>query len=107
METGFQCQANIVADFCATFGNPRRVLILWTLAEQELSVSEIAEAIQASVQNTSQHLRLMRDKDILSSRREAQTIYYRVKHNELMEGCRLLLQARQGPFARKKTVEST
>ena len=95
------------AEICGVFGNANRVLILWVLGEQEMSVSEIASAIDCSLQNTSQHLRLMRDKDILTSRREAQTIYYRIKQNELMEGCRLLLQARQEPFARKKPAEST
>ena len=56
--------------------NPRRVLILHALAKQELSVGEIAACIDSSLQNTSQHLRLMRDRGILDSRRDGQTIYY-------------------------------
>lgn len=87
------------AEICGVFGNANRVLILWALGEQEMSVGEIASAIDCSLQNTSQHLRLMKDKNILASRREGQTIYYRIKHNELMEGCRLLLQGFSKPFA--------
>jgi DNA-binding transcriptional ArsR family regulator len=87
------------AEICGVFGNANRVLILWALGEREMSVGEIASAIDCSLQNTSQHLRVMKDKDILASRREAQTIYYRIKPNKLMEGCRLLLQACQKPFA--------
>jgi DNA-binding transcriptional ArsR family regulator len=87
------------AEICGVFGNANRVLILWALGEREMSVGEIASAIDCSLQNTSQHLRVMKDKDILASRREGQTIYYRIKPNELMEGCRLLLQACQKPFA--------
>ena len=87
------------AEICGVFGNANRVLILWALGEREMSVGEIASAIDCSLQNTSQHLRLMKDKDILASRREGQTIYYRIKPNELMEGCRLLLQECQKPFA--------
>lgn len=83
------------AGVCGVFGNTKRVLILWALGEREMSVGEIASAIDCSLQNTSQHLRLMKNKDILASRREGQMIYYRIKHNELMEGCRLLLRARQ------------
>jgi DNA-binding transcriptional ArsR family regulator len=82
------------ADICGVFGNANRVLILWALGKREMSVGEIASAIDCSLQNTSQHLRLMKDKDILASRREGQTIYYRIKQNKLMEGCRLLIQAR-------------
>ncbi len=58
-----------------------------------MSVGEIASVIDSSLQNTSQHLRLMRDKDILTSRRDGNTVYYRIKQNELMEGCRLRLLA--------------
>jgi DNA-binding transcriptional ArsR family regulator len=95
------------ASICGVFGNAKRLLILWALGEQEMSVSEIASAIDCSLQNTSQHLRLMKDKDILASRREGQAIYYRIKQNEFMEGCQLLFQARQGLFTQEKPVEST
>jgi DNA-binding transcriptional ArsR family regulator len=94
------------ADICWVFGNANRILILWALREQEMSVGEIASAIDCSLQNTSQHLRLMKDKDILTPRREGHTVYYRIKQNELMEGCRLLRQAQQGSFAPKKPAES-
>ncbi len=95
------------AGVCGVFGNAKRVLILWALGEREMSVSEIASTIECSLQNTSQHLRLMKEKDILTSRREGQTIYYRIKPNEFMEGCQLLFQARQGLFTQEKAVEST
>jgi DNA-binding transcriptional ArsR family regulator len=82
------------AAVCGVFGNAKRVLILWALLDQELSVSEIALTIGASLQSTSQHLRLMEDKGILVSRRERQKVYYRVVDNDLMKGCRLFHQAR-------------
>ena len=56
--------------------NPRRVLILHALAKKELSVGEIAACINSSLQNTSQHLRIMRERGLLDSRRDGQTIYY-------------------------------
>jgi DNA-binding transcriptional ArsR family regulator len=82
------------AEICGVFGNANRVLILWALAEGEMSVGEIASVIDCSLQNTSQHLRLMKDKNILSSRREGHAVYYRIEHNEL-EGCRLLYRMQQ------------
>lgn len=82
------------AALCGVFGNAKRVLILWALLDQELSVSEIALNIGASLQSTSQHLRLMEDRGILISHRERQKVYYRLADHELMQGCRLLLLAR-------------
>lgn len=78
------------AEICRVFSNARRVLIVWLLKEQEMTVSEIAVAVDCSLQNTSQHLRLMKDKNILTSHREGNCVYYRIKHNPLMAGCRLL-----------------
>jgi DNA-binding transcriptional ArsR family regulator len=95
IDTETQEMAIRQAAICSIFGNATRVLILWALLDQELSVSEIAAVTQASLQATSQHLRLMEDKGILVSRRDGQKIYYSVVDHDLMEGCRLLLQARQ------------
>jgi ArsR family transcriptional regulator len=78
------------AEICKVFGNVNRILILWALGDRELSVGDIAEAIDSSLQNTSQHLRLMKDRGILVSRREQNTIYYGVADHTLLEGCRLM-----------------
>jgi ArsR family transcriptional regulator, virulence genes transcriptional regulator len=66
------------AEICRVFAHPTRILILWTLLEAEKTVSEIAVAVDASLQNTSQHLRIMKQCDVVNSRRDAQMIYYRI-----------------------------
>ena len=81
------------ASLCRVFGNTRRVLIIWALGNRELSVSAIAEAVDTSLQNTSQQLRLMKDKGILESRRDGISIYYRVADNDLTQNCPILLGA--------------
>jgi len=83
------------------FGNPSRVLIVWALGERELSVTDIASAIECSLQNTSQHLHLMKNKGILTSRRDGNTIYYRVKREGCPANCRLVQTAPNGPLVRK------
>ena len=77
--------ANQQADIYKVFSNATRLRILLALADRELSVGEIAAAAETSLQNTSQHLHLMYDKGILTSRRESQTIYYRIADNEMMK----------------------
>jgi DNA-binding transcriptional ArsR family regulator len=67
------------AEIYQVFSNDKRVLIFWNLADKhEMSVNELADAIETSVQNTSQHLRLMKAKDILESSRNGHTINYRI-----------------------------
>lgn len=91
MDTDQATLAEKQAEICGVFSNPRRILILWTLLDQELTVGEISTAINASMQNTSHHLRLMKDKGILNSRRDGQSIYYRIERPGLVK--ELLLKA--------------
>ena len=75
------------SEICSVFSNPKRVLILWTLANNEKSVGDIAKAIGASLQNTSQHLRVMKESDILKTSRDGQTIFYRIAENAMVDSC--------------------
>ena len=84
MDTIIFEQAKQQAEFCRVFGNAKRVLILWVLGTEEMSVSDIASTLGTSLQNTSQHLRVMKDRGILSSRREGQTKYYRVEKGDCL-----------------------
>ena len=71
--------------------NSSRLLILCALATQEMSVGEIAEQIGATLQNTSQHLRLMKDKGVVESRRDGQTIFYQIAVSEIGQNCKRML----------------
>ena len=93
MESNIVTLAKEQAKTFRIFGNSRRILIFHLLQEHELSVGEIAEQVGASLQNTSQHLRLMKDKGVVSSRRDGQTIYYSIPENEFSERCKRLFEA--------------
>jgi DNA-binding transcriptional ArsR family regulator len=81
------------AELCKLFGNASRILILWSLSDRELPVSEIAEEVGTSLQNTSQHLALLKEHKIVSSRRDGQTIYYRIAENEWLKDCPVLTRS--------------
>jgi len=59
--------------------NERRLLILCHLAEGERSVGQLCELIGISQSALSQHLAKLRHDDLVTTRREAQTIYYALK----------------------------
>ena len=77
---------------CKVFSSTRRVLIVWVLGDKEMAVTEIANSIGASMQSASQHLRLMKDKGILTSRKEGQAVLYRIAQNDLTQNCMILEQ---------------
>jgi DNA-binding transcriptional ArsR family regulator len=80
------------AEIYQIFSNAKRLLIFWLLSEEEMPVYKIAESIDASVQNTSQHLRLMKANKILDTRRNGKEIYYRISDSEIGEFCKTIHQ---------------
>lgn len=78
------------AAVCRVFANASRIMILWSLADGEQSVSDIAVTLGLSIQSTSQHLGLMKSCGLLESRREGQQIFYRIAANPASLGCQLV-----------------
>lgn len=58
--------------------HPLRLKVIAALNDKELSVQELVEAVGTTQSNVSQHLTIMRDKNILASRRVANQVFYRV-----------------------------
>ena len=58
--------------------HPLRLKILCTLGDSEISVQDIVEHVGTSQSNISQHLAILRDKGILSARKDANRVYYKV-----------------------------
>ena len=61
-----------------SIAHPLRLKILCVLGEQEACVQEIVEAVGTSQSNISQHLAILREKDVLVTRKDANRVYYRV-----------------------------
>jgi predicted transcriptional regulator len=91
LSTEIQELAERQASLCRIFGNPQRLVIVWLLAERERTVTEIALAIGASLQSTSQHLRILEFRHLVESRRQHHNIYYHITNNELLEGCMIMV----------------
>ncbi|HEY5761577.1 MAG TPA: metalloregulator ArsR/SmtB family transcription factor [Rhodocyclaceae bacterium] len=58
--------------------HPLRLKILCVVGDQEACVQEIVDAVGTSQSNISQHLAILREKDVLLTRKEANRVYYRV-----------------------------
>ena len=78
------------AELCQMMANPKRVAIVELLSEEECSVGELAKALNSSISAVSQHLRTMKDKGVVINRKDAQTVYYRLKNPKLIEGCHIM-----------------
>lgn len=75
-----------------TLGHSDRLLILCNLAEDERAVGVLAEELDISQSSLSQHLARMRSEGLVETRREAQTIYYRLSDGEVRKLIKSLYQ---------------
>jgi DNA-binding transcriptional ArsR family regulator len=79
----FETRAGEAAGMLKLLANERRLKILCRLgAEREMSVGTLAQAVDLSQSALSQHLAKMRDEGLVATRRDAQTVFYRIAdHN--------------------------
>ena len=66
--------------------HPLRLKILCILAsDSEVSVQDIVEQVGTSQSNISQHLSILREKDILTSRKNANKVYYQIGDQKILQ----------------------
>jgi DNA-binding transcriptional ArsR family regulator len=75
----------LTANALKAMAHPLRWKILCSLGENELSVGEIVERTGTTQSNISQHLEQLRNKNIVTSRKDANRIYYRIRNHQLLE----------------------
>lgn len=62
--------------------NEVRLVVLCQLIEGEKTVGELQEAAGLSQSAMSQHLAVLREQDVVATRREGQSVYYRLSSPE-------------------------
>lgn len=70
--------ADSAARLLKALANSHRLQVLCVLGVDELSVGEVNERIPLSQSALSQHLKVLRDDGLVTTRRVSQTVYYRV-----------------------------
>lgn len=75
-----------------TLGHAGRLMILCNLANEERSVGDLAEQLEMSQSSLSQHLARMRREGLVETRRESQTVYYRLSEGEVRDVIKTLYE---------------
>jgi len=78
---------NLQAEISKTLGHPLRLALLHILKDGEKTVSELVGITGASQSNISQHLSLMRQRQIVKTRKIGSSIYYQVANPKISQAC--------------------
>lgn len=78
-----EARAEEAAALLSSMANAKRLLVLCHLVERECSVGDLAVVAGLNQSALSQHLGKMRLQGLVTTRREGQTIYYRLASPEV------------------------
>lgn len=101
------------SQLCAGLADPKRILILYALAKKSLNVSELSEALNLPQPTTSRHLKMLRERGLVSARRDGQSVYYDIVDNRVIQALDLLrsvladLLSSQADLARSFSQDET
>jgi DNA-binding transcriptional ArsR family regulator len=98
----FEESASRAATLLRLLGNEKRLMVLCQLADGELSVGALQARVGLSQSALSQHLALLREQGVVATRRESQTVYYRIADHAALRIIETLAELFCPPDMRKQ-----
>ena len=78
------------ASVCKGLADPKRLLILNALRDGERSVTDLVDDLDIPQANVSQHLAVLRDRGLVTGRRDGQWVYYSLTSGKIVAAMDLL-----------------
>jgi ArsR family transcriptional regulator len=96
-ETERSMQSSLVSEvnelhsrLCGALADPKRILILYSLEEGPRNVTDISDALQVPQPTVSRHLKTLRERGLVQSTREAQSVYYSLTDRRVIDALDIL-----------------
>ena len=78
------------AELCKTLAHPIRLEILNLLRDGEKSVGELAAATGVRQATVSQHLAVLRQRAVVTTKKDGSSIFYRIANPRIIEACDII-----------------
>jgi len=78
------------AGICSALADPRRILILYALAERNLNVTDLAQEVSISQPAASRHLKTLRAQGLVTAARQGASVEYSLADVRLIDALDLL-----------------
>ncbi len=78
------------ADICKTLSDVKRLMIIHELRNGEKPVGQLVSGLGAPQTNVSQHLAILRERGIVSTRRDGTSIFYSLTSPKIGQACDLV-----------------
>lgn len=78
------------SEICAGLADPKRILILYALADGSKKVTELAAFLGLPQPTVSRHLKVLRERGLVTSQREGTSVYYSIADMRIIEALDIL-----------------
>ncbi len=78
------------ANICSGLADSNRIMIIYSLADVPHNVTDIASIVDLPQPTVSRHLKILRDRGIVRSERDGQTIIYSLSDKRIVQALDLL-----------------
>ena len=78
------------AQMCQGLADPTRILILYSLDESPRYVTDLAETLGVSQPTISRHLKVLRDRGLVTATREGNAVRYALRDRRVIQALDLL-----------------
>jgi ArsR family transcriptional regulator len=95
------------ARVCYGVADPKRVLMLYALERRPLCVTDLAAEVGLSQPAASRHLRVLRERNLVSTVRKGPSVYYALADRRLIQALDLLRAVLAGQLAVETGVSRT
>jgi len=92
------------AQICKALADPKRLLILNELRDEEKTVGELAKSLDLPQATVSQHLAVLRQRSLVYSRRSGVNIFYRIANFKVISAFDLLREVMAEQLAREQML---
>jgi ArsR family transcriptional regulator len=75
---------------CEGLGDPKRVLILYILSEKPRNVTELTELLDVSQPTVSHHLKILRDRELVSSDKDGTIVTYSLADERIIDALNIM-----------------
>ena len=75
---------------CEGIGDPKRLKLLYLLAQQPRNVTELTEELGVAQPTVSHHLRILRERGLVTAEREGTSIYYALGDPRILQAIEML-----------------
>ncbi|MBI4787963.1 MAG: winged helix-turn-helix transcriptional regulator [Chloroflexi bacterium] len=92
------------AQICGGLADPKRIAILYAIAEKPLSVTELTDVLEMPQATVSRNLKILRERGMVVAKRQGPNIYYSLGDKRIIRALDLLREVLADDLSKRSAM---